>query len=73
MADTTPLKNNKTDASDISRRNGSSYYGTLSKECCDMIFAFKAKAIAEDKLKRLIKVTLDNFEQQIADGTLWTN
>jgi hypothetical protein len=73
MADTTPPKNNKTDAPDIDPRDGSSYYGTLSKECCDMIFAFKAKAIAEDKLKRLIKATLDNFEQQISDGTLRTN
>ena len=36
-------------------------------------YAFRDKAIAEDKRKRLIKATLDAFEQQIADGTIRTN
>ena len=73
MADTTSPKNNKTDAPDIGRRDGSSYYGTMSQECSDFFYAFRDKAIAEDKRKRLIKATLDAFEQQIADGTIRTN
>ena len=35
-----------------------------------MIFAFKAKAIAEDKRKRLIKATLNALEKQISEGNI---
>ena len=73
MADTTPPKNNKTDAPDIDPCYSSIYYGTMSKECSDFFYAFRDKAIAEDKREGLIKATLDAFEQQIADGTLRTN
>ena len=55
MADTTfPKKDLSTDAPDIAPRDGSNYHGTLSREACDIIFAFKAKAIAKDKRKRSI-------------------
>ena len=50
MADTTsPKKDDNAEDTDIGSREGSSCHETLSKEACDMIFAFKAKAIAEDK------------------------
>ena len=73
MADTKPPKKIKTDAPDIRRRNGSCDFGTMSQESSDFFYAFRDKAIAEDKRKRLIKATLDAFEQQIADGTIRTN
>ena len=74
MADTTSHKKDpSTDSPDIAPRDGSNYHGTLSREACDIIFAFKAEAIAEDKRKRLIKATLDNFEQQIANGNIREN
>ena len=73
MADTKPPKNNTTDAPDIGRRDGSSYYGTMSQECSDFFYAFRDKAIAEDKRKRLIKATMDAFEQQLASGNIRPN
>ena len=67
MADTTsPKKDDNAEDTDIGSREGSSCRGTLSKEACDMIFAFKARAIAEDKRKRLVQETVDDFERQIA-------
>ena len=73
MTETKPPKNNKTDAPDIGRRDGSSYYGTMSQECSDFFYAFRDKAIAEDKRKRLIKATMDAFEQQIASENIRPN
>ena len=71
MADTiSPKKDDNAEDTDIGSREGSSYRGTLSKEACDMIFAFKAKAIAEDKRKRLIKATLNALEKQISEGNI---
>lgn len=62
MADTTfPKKDLSTDAPDIAPRDGSNYHGTLSREACDIIFAFKAEAIAKDKRKRSIEVSCRNF------------
>ena len=37
MADTKPPKNNKTDAPDIGRRDGSSNYGAMSQECRNLL------------------------------------
>ena len=68
MADTKPPKNNKTDAPDIGRRDGSSYYGTMSQECSDFFYAFRDKAIAADKRKRLIKATLDALNSKLPMG-----
>ena len=74
MADTKSPKNeSKIEDPDRGPREGSSYYGTMSQECSDFFYALRDKAIAEDKRKRLIKATLDAFEQQIADGTIRTN
>ena len=73
MADTKPPKNNKTDAPDIGRRDGSSYYGTMSQESSDFFYAFRDKAIAEDKRERLIKATMDAFEQQLASRNIRPN
>ena len=50
MAYTTPpKKENNTVVLDIFRREGSSDCGTISEEVFDVLFALKAKAIAEDK------------------------
>ena len=74
MADTKSPKNErKIEDPDRGPREGSSYYGTMSQECSDFFYAFRDKAIAEDKRKRLIKATLVAFEQQNADGTIRTN
>ena len=59
--------------SSVGRRDGSSYYGTMSQECSDFFYAFRDKAIAEDKRKRLIKATMDAFEQQIASENIRPN
>ena len=65
---TSPKKDDNAEDTDIGLREGSSCRGTHSKEACDMIFAFKAKAVAEDKRKRLIKATLNALEKQISEG-----
>ena len=74
MADTTsPKKDNNTAASDIGRPDGSSYYGTANKDTIALLHIFQQQAIAEDKHKRLIKATVDAFEQQLARGNIRPN
>ena len=74
MADTTsPKKDNNTAASDIGRPDGSSYYGTANKDTIAPLHIFQQQAIAEDKHKRLIKATVDAFEQQLARGNIRPN
>ena len=74
MADTKSPKNeSKIEDPDLSPHEGSSYYGTMSQECSDFFYAFRDKAIAEDKRKRLIKATMDAFEQQLASGNIRPN
>ena len=74
MADTKSPKNeSKIEDPDLGPREGSSYYGTMSQECSDFFYAFRDKAIAEDKRKRLIKTTMDAFEQQLASGNIRPN
>ena len=75
MADTTSLKkdNDDTAVSDIGRPDGSSYYGTANKDTSALLHIFQQQAIAEDKHKRLIKATVDAFEQQLASGNIRPN
>ena len=74
MADTTsPKKDNNTAASDIGRPDGSSYYGTANKDTIALLHIFQQQTIAEDKHKRLIKATVDAFEQQLASGNIRPN
>ena len=74
MADTTsPKKDNNTAVSDIGRPDESSYYGTANKDTNALLFIFKQQAIAKDKHKRLIKATVDAFEQQLASGNIRPN
>ena len=74
MADTKSPKNErKIEDPDRGPREGSSCYGTMSQECSDFFYAFRDKAIAEDKRKRLIKATMDAFEQQIASENIRPN
>ena len=74
MADTTSTKkDNHTAASDIGRPDGSSYYGTANKDTIALLHIFQQQAIAEDKHKRLIKATVDAFEQQLASGNIRPN
>ena len=74
MADTTsPKKDNNTAASDIGRPDGSSYYGTANKDTIALLHIFQQQAIAEDKHKRLIKATVDAFEQQLVSGNIRPN
>ena len=74
MADTTsPKKDNNTAAFDVGRPDGSSYYGTANKDTSALLHIFQQQAIAEDKHKRLIKATVDAFEQQLANGNIRQN
>ncbi len=74
MADTTsPKKDNNTAVSDIGWPDGSSYYGTANKDTSALLHIFQQQAIAEDKHKRLIKATVDAFEQQLANGNIRKN
>ena len=74
MADTkSPKKDNNTAVSDVGRPDGSSYYGTANKDTNALLFIFKQQAIAKDKHKRLIKATVDAFEQQLASGNIRPN
>ena len=74
MADTTsPKKDNNTAVSDIGRPDGSNYYGTADKDTIALLHIFQQQAIAEDKHKRLIKATVDAFEQQLASGNIRPN
>ena len=74
MADTTsPEKDNNTAVSDIGRPDGSSYYGTATKDTSALLHIFQQQAIAEDKHKRLIKATVDAFEQQLTNGNIRQN
>ena len=74
MADTTsPKKDNNTAVSDVGRPDGSSYYGTANKDPSALLHIFQQQAIAEDKHKRLIKATVDAFEQQLANGNIQQN
>ena len=71
MADTTsPKKDDGTAASDVGRPDGSSYYGTANKDTSALLHIFQQQAVAEDKHKRLIKATVDAFEQQLASGNI---
>ena len=74
MADTTsPKKDDGKLASDVGRPDGSSYYGTANKDTSALLHIFQQQAVAEDKHKRLIKATLDAFEQKLASGNIWPN
>ena len=74
MADTTsPKKDNNTAGSDIGRPDGSSHNGTANKDTSALLHIFQQQAIAEDKHKRLIKATVDAFEQQLANGNIRQN
>ena len=74
MADTTaPKKDNDTAASDVGRPDGSSYYGTANKDTSALLHIFQQQAVAEEKHKRLIKATVDAFEQQLASGNIRPN
>ena len=74
MADTTsPKKDNNTAVSDIGRPDGSSYYGPANKDTSALLHIFQQQANAEVKHKRLIKATVDAFEQQLANGNIRQN
>ena len=74
MADTTsPKKENNTAVSDIGRLDGPGYHRTSNKDASDLLYIFQQQAIAENKHKRLIKATVDAFEQQLASGNIRQN
>ena len=71
MADTTsPNRDNSTAVLDAGRPDGSSHYGTANKDTSALLHIFQQQVIAEDKHKRLIKATVDAFEQQLANGNI---
>ena len=74
MAATIPPKTeNNPSVTDKGSSQGSKNGGPLSPELCNIIYELREKAIAKDKRKRLLKATLNIFEQQIADGTIRKN
>ena len=74
MAGTTlPKKDSDTAVSDTGRPASSSNYRSSNKFASKMLSIFQQQAIAEDKHKRLIKATVDAFEQQLASGNIRPN
>ena len=72
MADTTSLKKDDGTAdSDVGRPDESSYYGTVNKDTSALLHIFQHQAVAEDEHKRLIKATVNAFEQKLASGNIW--
>ena len=74
MADTKlPKKDSDTAVSDPGRPDSSSNYRNSNKLASKMLYIFPQQAFAEDKHKRLIKATVDAFEQQLASGNIRQN
>ena len=45
----------------------------MTEEAPELLFIFQQQAIAEDKHKRLIRASVDAFEQQLAHGRVRAN
>ena len=74
MADTTPLKNHYIIKDQkIGKFVDSSYSDSMTEEAPELLFIFQQQAIAEDKHKRLIRASVDAFEQQLAHGRVRAN